>query len=305
MTVHVESQGPVTVVSIDRPGVRNAVDAAHAAALTKAFEEFDADDDALVAVLHGRGGTFCSGADLKAVAAGDIDVAAPGDGPAGMGPTRMLLSKPVIAAIEGYAVAGGLELALWADLRVADPSAVFGVYCRRWGVPLIDGGTIRLPRLIGHSRALDLILTGRSVSADEALAMGLANRVSAPGEALEEAVRLASRIAAFPATCMRGDRRSSYEQHALSMDEALANEWRQAWSHSTPTRSPALRGSRREQVGTEPTTTRPLSVECRPKAARPATEPTATPPAESPSTHQILEREECLMERTGSARLPV
>ncbi|GAA0965261.1 crotonase/enoyl-CoA hydratase family protein [Actinocorallia libanotica] len=226
MSVHVERRGPVTIISLDRPEVRNAVDSEHAALLTAAFQDFDADDGAAVAVLHGRGGNFCAGADLKAVARGDVDVGAPGQGPAGMGPTRLLLGKPVIAAVEGHAVAGGLELAIWADLRVADPDAVFGVFCRRWGVPLIDGGTIRLPRLIGQSHALDLILTGRPVTAEEAHRMGLANRVSAPGAALDEAVALAERLAAFPQTCMRHDRLSAYEQHGLPLPEAIDNEWR-------------------------------------------------------------------------------
>jgi len=226
MAVHVEQRGPVTIVTLDRPAVRNAVDSAHARALTDAFAAFDADDGAAVAVLHGAGGVFCAGADLKAVARGDVEVGPPGEGPAGMGPTRMLLSKPVVAAVEGYAVAGGLELALWCDLRVADPGATFGVLCRRWGVPLIDGGTVRLPRLVGQSHALDLILTGREVGAEEALRMGLANRVSAPGAALEEAVALAERLAAFPQTCLRQDRLSAYEQHGLPLDAAIANEWR-------------------------------------------------------------------------------
>ncbi|GAB4011462.1 crotonase/enoyl-CoA hydratase family protein [Nocardioides ultimimeridianus] len=226
MVVEVERRGPVTIVTLRRPEVRNAVDAEHARALTAAFEEFDADDTASVAVLYGAGGVFCAGADLKAVTRGDVEVGPPGIGPAGMGPTRMLLSKPVIAAVEGYAVAGGLELAVWCDLRVADPAAAFGVFCRRWGVPLIDGGTVRLPRLIGHSHALDLILTGREVGAEEALRMGLANRVSAPGAALEEAVALAEQLARFPQTTMRQDRLSAYEQEALALDEAIANEWK-------------------------------------------------------------------------------
>ncbi|NKI45291.1 crotonase/enoyl-CoA hydratase family protein [Streptomyces physcomitrii] len=226
MTVDVERRGPVTVIGLDRPEVRNAVDAPHAAALTEAFEEFDADPDAAVAILHGRGGNFCAGADLKAVARGEAVVGPPGEGPAGMGPTRLLLGKPVIAAVEGYAVAGGLELALWADLRVADPGAVFGVFCRRWGVPLIDGGTVRLPRLIGQSHALDMILTGRPIGAEEALRMGLANRVSAPGAALDEALDLAGRLARFPQTCLRQDRLSLYEQQTLPLPEALAAEWR-------------------------------------------------------------------------------
>ncbi|CRK58370.1 Enoyl-CoA hydratase [Alloactinosynnema sp. L-07] len=226
MTVHVVRHGPVTVVALDRPEARNAVDADHAARLTEAFEEFDADPEAAVAVLHGRGGHFCAGADLKAAAAGDLKVGGPGEGPAGMGPTRLLLGKPVIAAVEGYAVAGGLELAIWADLRVVDPGATFGVFCRRWGVPLIDGGTIRLPRLIGQSHALDMILTGRPVGAEEARRMGLANRISAPGAALAEAVALAEQLAGFPQTCLRRDRLSTHEQHDLSLTEALANEWR-------------------------------------------------------------------------------
>ena len=200
MAVSVQRQGQVTVVTLDRPEVRNAVDGEHAQALLDAFVAFDADDDAAVAVLHGAGGTFCAGADLKAAATGTPWFVEPGeDGPAGMGPSRLTLSKPVVAAVEGYAVAGGLELALWCDVRVADPDAVFGVFCRRWGVPLIDGGTVRLPRLVGLSHALDLILTGRPVHADEAQRMGLANRVSAPGQALDEAVALAEQIAAVPA----------------------------------------------------------------------------------------------------------
>lgn len=230
MSVEVTRHGPVTVVTLNRPEVRNAVDATHARALTEAFEAFEADDEASVAILYGAGGVFCAGADLKAVTRGDVEVGPPGDGPdagpAGMGPSRMLLSKPVIAAIDGYAVAGGLELAVWCDLRVVDPAAAFGVFCRRWGVPLIDGGTIRLPRLIGHSHALDLILTGREVGAEEALRMGLANRVSAPGKVLEEAIALATQIAGFPQVCMREDRLSSYEQFGLSLDDALAVEWK-------------------------------------------------------------------------------
>ncbi|MBD8504972.1 crotonase/enoyl-CoA hydratase family protein [Hoyosella sp. G463] len=227
MTVTVERRGPITVITLDRPDVRNAVDHHHARALTEAFQEFDSDESASVAVFHGAGGNFCAGADLKAVAKDDIDIAEPGDeGPAGMGPTRLLLSKPVIAAVDGFAVAGGLELAIWADLRVADPGATFGVFCRRWGVPLIDGGTIRLPRLIGHSHALDMILTGRPVGAEEAQRMGLANRVSAPGRALDEAIELAEQLARFPQECMRQDRLSSYEQESLPLDEAIANEWK-------------------------------------------------------------------------------
>lgn len=226
MSIDVDRVGAVTVVTINRPDVRNAVDSEHAQALYDAFRAFDADPGASVAVLTGSGGTFCAGADLKAVSAGTMKADPPGtDGPAPMGPSRLLLSKPVIAAVEGHAVAGGLELALWCDLRVADPEAVFGVFCRRWGVPLIDGGTIRLPRLIGQSQALDMILTGRPVGADEAVRMGLANRVSAPGAALAEAIALAEEIAAFPQTCMQQDRLSSYEQHGLPIDRALDVEW--------------------------------------------------------------------------------
>jgi enoyl-CoA hydratase len=227
MAVRVQRQGQVTVVTLDRPEVRNAVDGEHAQALLDAFVAFDVDDDAAVAVLHGAGGTFCAGADLRAAATGTPWFVEPGeDGTAPMGPSRLTLSKPVIAAVEGYAVAGGLELALWCDLRVADPDAVFGVFCRRWGVPLIDGGTVRLPRLVGLSHAMDLILTGRPVQADEAQRMGMANRVSAPGQALDEAVALAEQIARFPQTCMRHDRLSAYEQHGLPMPDALADEWR-------------------------------------------------------------------------------
>lgn len=221
--VHVEIDGPVAVVTIDRPAVRNAVDAPTAAALTEAFARFDADDARSVAVLTGAGGTFCSGADLKAVAAGNGNrVSHDGAGP--MGPTRMLLGKPVIAAVEGHAVAGGLELALWCDLRVAAIDAVFGVYCRRWGVPLVDGGTIRLPRLIGQSRAMDLILTGRGVSGDEAVEMGLVNRLAPAGRALEVAIALAHELAALPQRCLRSDRLSVHEQWALPIDAALARE---------------------------------------------------------------------------------
>lgn len=224
MGVEVEKNGPVTTVIIDRPEVRNAVDGETAGALAAAFEEFDADSEARVAVLCGAGGTFCAGADLKKVARGVGNrVEIGGDGP--MGPSRMVLSKPVIAAISGYAVAGGLELALWCDLRVAEEDSVMGVFCRRWGVPLIDGGTIRLPRLIGLGRALDLILTGRPVAADEALAMGLVNRVVARGEARREAEKLALQIAAFPQVCMCGDRMSAYEQFDLAFNDALLNEF--------------------------------------------------------------------------------
>lgn len=225
MTVLERSEGPVRIIGIDRPDRRNAVDRATADALADAFRRFDADESASVAVLYGEGGTFCAGADLKAISDGDPNRVAPdGDGP--MGPTRMTLSKPVIAAISGHAVAGGLELALWADLRVVDDDAVFGVFCRRWGVPLIDGGTVRLPRLIGGSRAMDLVLTGRAVPADEALSIGRANRVVPSGTALPAAIALAAEIAAFPQTCMREDRMSVLEQDGLDTDAAIANELR-------------------------------------------------------------------------------
>jgi len=222
-TVHTETIGAVTVVTIDRPEARNAVDRPTAAALATAFRAFETDASQHVAVLTGAHGTFCAGADLKAFGTERANsVSTEGTGP--MGPTRMELAKPVVAAIEGYAVAGGLELALWCDLRVVASDATFGVFCRRWGVPLIDGGTVRLPRLIGHSRALDLILTGRAVDADEALAIGLANRVVAPGTARDAAVALAAEIARFPQTCLRLDRQSSYEQWSRPIDEALAAE---------------------------------------------------------------------------------
>ncbi|MFM7142348.1 MAG: crotonase/enoyl-CoA hydratase family protein, partial [Alphaproteobacteria bacterium] len=210
-----------------RPEVRNAVDAPTAAALADAFRSFDADDSLSVAVLTGAGGTFCAGADLKAISSGRGNVVATdGDGP--MGPTRMLLSKPVVAAVEGHAVAGGLELAAWCDLRVAAEHAVFGVYCRRWGVPLCDGGTVRLVRLLGHAHALDLILTGRGVSGEEARRMGLANRLVPPGGALPAAVELARALAAFPQLCLRADRASSYRQWELSIEDALRLETRDA-----------------------------------------------------------------------------
>jgi enoyl-CoA hydratase len=224
MGVRVEQSGAVTTVILDRPEVRNAVDGATAAELAEAFRAFDADSAATVAVLFGAGGTFCSGADLRAVgtAAGNR-AATDGEGP--MGPTRMRLSKPVIAAVAGYAVAGGLELALWCDLRVAEEDAIFGVFCRRWGVPLIDGGTVRLPKLIGLSRALDLILTGRPVGAEEALAMGLVNRLVQPGQARVAAEQLAAELAALPQTCMRHDRLSALESAALSEEAAMAGEF--------------------------------------------------------------------------------
>lgn len=237
--VRVEKSGPVTTVVLDRPDVRNAVDAKTASALADAFLAFEADPEARVGVLVGDHGTFCAGADLKAVASGsggnrvqppktggDWDPLTP-DGP--MGPSRMLLSKPVVAAVSGYAVAGGLELSLWCDLRVVEEDAVFGVFCRRWGVPLIDGGTVRLPRIVGMGRALDMILTGRPVGAEEALAMGLANRVVPRGSARREAEALAADIARFPFLCMQADRRSAYEQWDLAFDAALANEYERGW----------------------------------------------------------------------------
>jgi enoyl-CoA hydratase len=231
-TVRVERDGPVTTVILDRSAVRNAVDRPTAEALARAFAEFEHEESALVAVLWGAGGSFCAGADLKGVADGRGNRTVPPkvggdalatDGP--MGPSRMLLSKPVIAAVSGHAVAGGLELALWCDLRVAEEDAVFGVFCRRWGVPLIDGGTIRLPRLIGQSRALDMILTGRPVGAKEAYEMGLANRLVKKGEARAKAEELARDIARMPQICLRGDRSSVYEQSGLSLTDALANEF--------------------------------------------------------------------------------
>jgi enoyl-CoA hydratase/carnithine racemase len=225
MNVNVEHVGRTTVVTINRPERRNAVNRATAAELADAFRAFDADDAHDVAVLTGAGGTFCAGADLKAIDdRGGNTVQPDGDGP--MGPSRMMLSKPVIAAVEGYAVAGGLELALWCDLRVAARDAVFGVFCRRWGVPLIDGGTIRLPRLIGHSHALDLILTGRGVHGEEAHRMGLANRLTEPGDARRVALELAAELSALPQVCLRADRASSYEQWGLPLDDAIRAELR-------------------------------------------------------------------------------
>jgi enoyl-CoA hydratase len=227
MTVRVERSGPVTTVILAQPEKRNAVDGPTALALAEAFRAFDADTDAAVAVLWGEGGTFCAGADLKSVGTDngnqlneDIDAQGP------MGPTRMRLAKPVIAAISGHAVAGGLELATWCDLRVAEEDAMLGVFCRRWGVPLIDGGTVRLPRLIGQSRAMDLILTGRPVAAAEAHTMGLVNRVVPPGQARTAAEELAAELARFPQTCMRQDRLSVLEQDGLDEREALAGEFR-------------------------------------------------------------------------------
>lgn len=225
MTVLAEREGPVLTITIARPEARNAVDPATAARLRHTFRTFEEDDQAQVAVLTGSGGTFCAGFDLTAVAAGKDSYEPEGDGP--MGPTRMLLSKPVIAAVEGHAVAGGLELALWCDLRVASATAVFGVFCRRWGVPLIDGGTVRLPRLIGQSRAMDMILTGRPIGAEEALSWGLANRLAPVGSALAEAQALAASIARFPALCMRTDRASALGQWDLPLAEALKAEGRE------------------------------------------------------------------------------
>jgi enoyl-CoA hydratase/carnithine racemase len=223
MTVRVEKQGRVTTVILDRPERKNAVDAPTARALAEAFRAFEADPEARVGVLWGAGDTFCAGADLKALGQEGSRVQPSGDGP--MGPTRMLLSKPVIAAVAGYAVAGGIELALWCDLRVMEETATFGVFCRRWGVPLVDGGTIRLAPLIGMSRALDLILTGRPVGAAEALAIGLANRVVPTGRAREAAEALAAEIAAFPPTCVRSDRRSVYETFGMDLTDALKREY--------------------------------------------------------------------------------
>jgi enoyl-CoA hydratase len=222
--VRIERNGPVTTVIIDRPGARNAVNGPTAAALYAAFEEFDRDDTASVAVLWGEGGTFCAGADLKAFGTPDAN-AVHRTGPGPMGPTRMVLSKPVIAAVSGYAVAGGLELAIWCDLRVAEEDAVFGVFCRRWGVPLIDGGTVRLPRLIGHSRAMDMILSGRAVAADEAQAIGLANRVVPKGQSRQAAEELAAQLAALPQQCLRSDRLSALHQWGTTESEALDFEF--------------------------------------------------------------------------------
>src|SRR2546422_2817962 len=224
-TVLFETDGEVAVVTINRPEVRNAVDDPTAAALVEAFQRFDADKALAVAVLTGAGGTFCAGADLEAVAAGERRRNGDSAELAPMGPSRMLLGKPVVAAVEGHAVAGGFELALWCDLRVAAADAVFGVYCRRWGVPLIDLGTIRLPRLIGQSHAMDLILTGRGVSGDEALRMGLANRIVPKGGALAAAIALASDLAALPQRCLRSDRLSAIEQWSLGWREAVLNEF--------------------------------------------------------------------------------
>lgn len=229
--VLVTRDGEITIVTINRPDVRNAVNPATAQALADAFIAFDNDESSKVAVFEGANGTFCAGADLKAVRAGDygafpqIEEELPAHDPRGpMGPSYMRLSKPVIGAISGHAVAGGLELSLWCDMRVVEQDAIFGVFCRRWGVPLVDGGTVRLPRLIGHSNAMDMILTGRAVGAEEARMMGLANKVVAPGTARQEAIAIAKQIAAFPQLCMLNDRKSAYEQWDLSFEEAMANE---------------------------------------------------------------------------------
>jgi enoyl-CoA hydratase len=251
--VIVERDGAIWTITLSRPQVRNAVDGPTAYELAQAFRAFDADADACVAVLTGAEGQFCAGADLKAVAGGfgDGSRANPlnddmnADGP--MGPTRLQLTKPVIAAVEGHAVAGGLELALWCDLRVAGSTAMFGVFCRRFGVPLIDGGTVRLPRLIGESRALDLILTGRAVGADEALALGLVNRVVPAGEALRAAIELARQIAAFPQQCLRNDRASVAAQHGLALGDALAQEF--ALGKRTLESGEAVSGARRFSDG--------------------------------------------------------
>ena len=235
-TITVEHRGTTVVVCIDRPQVRNAVDPKTAQALFEAFVAFDKDDSAQVAVLAGAGGTFCAGADLKSVAAGNFEIPLPIDvtvdrharGP--MGPSYLRLSKPVIGAVAGHAVAGGLELACWCDMRVVEEDAIFGVFCRRWGVPLVDGGTVRLPRIVGHGHAMDMILTGRSVGAEEARMMGLANKVVATGTAIEEAVAVAEQIAKFPQICMRNDRASAYEQWDMEFGQAMANESRHGYN---------------------------------------------------------------------------
>ncbi len=244
IAVRTEREGPVTTVILDRPHARNAVDRASADALLAAFEAFAADDDARVAVLWGAGGQFCAGADLKAIAAGDPN-RLEADGPGPMGPTRLMLDKPVIAAVAGHAVAGGLELALWCDLRVVERDATFGVYCRRFGVPLIDGGTARLPRLVGLGRALDMILTGRPVSASEAHAIGLADRVVPPGRARAEAEALARQIAAFPQTCLRVDRRSAY----AAFDGELEAVLRREFAAAAPALAEVDRGAARFAAG--------------------------------------------------------
>ncbi len=245
-TVRSRREGPVSLITIDRPEVRNAVDRDTAAALVAAFEAFEADEDAVVAVLTGAGGEFCAGADLTALADGRGN-RVEADGPGPMGPTRMQLRKPVVAAVEGHAVAGGLELALWCDLRVASREAVFGVYCRRFGVPLIDGGTVRLPRLIGHSRALDMILTGRPVHGEEALSFGLANRLSEPGRAVADAIELATQIAQAPRTCLLNDRASVYRQWGLDEGAAMRQEFELGLA--TLRSGESLEGARRFAAG--------------------------------------------------------
>ena len=242
--VLVERRDAVTIVSINRPASRNAVDPETAGLLLSAFENFDNDTSQSAAVLYGSGGTFCAGFDLKTVSEGTFEYEPLGEGP--MGPTRRLLTKPVIAAVEGHAVAGGLELALWCDMRVASESAVFGVFCRRWGVPLIDGGNVRLPRLIGHSRAMDMILTGRPVAAGEALSFGLANRLVPQGKALEEAVSIAADLARFPQTCLRTDRMTAHEQWGLDLKEALKLEGIEG---QVPIREEAEKGAARFASG--------------------------------------------------------
>jgi enoyl-CoA hydratase len=242
--VRLDRKGPVTTVILDRPEARNAVNGPTAAALVAAFEEFDTDDGAAVAVLWGDNGTFCAGADLKAFGTPDSN-AVHRTGPGPMGPTRMVLSKPVIAAVSGYAVAGGLELALWCDLRVAEEDAVFGVFCRRWGVPLIDGGTVRLPRLIGQSRAMDMILTGRPVDAAEAYAIGLANRVVPKGRARERAEELGAQLAKLPQQCMRSDRLSALAQWGMSEADAIDYEFASISRVATE----AMEGSQRFAAG--------------------------------------------------------
>jgi enoyl-CoA hydratase len=244
--ISVDRDGPVTIVTIDRPGRRNAVDSQTATQLREAFEEFDTDDEASVAILTGSGGTFCAGADLKAMADRDRRPV-PLEGPGPMGPTRLDLSKPVIAAIEGHAVAGGIELALWCDLRVAATDAILGVYCRRFGVPLVDGGSVRLARLVGQSHALDLLLTGRGVGGPEALSMGLVNRLAPHGEALRVAVSLAHELSSFPQVCMRNDRRSLLDQWGLSEHDALVNEAR--LGRSTIASGEPAEGARRFSAG--------------------------------------------------------
>lgn len=246
MSIIVETEGPVRIVTIDRPAARNAVDLDTADGLRRAFRDFEADDKAAVAVLTGAADTFCAGFDLKSLAGRSLDelYEPEGDGP--MGPTRMLLSKPVIAAVEGHAVAGGLELALWCDLRIAAEGAVFGVFCRRWGVPLIDGGTVRLPRLVGQGRALDMILTGRPVGAAEALDWGLANRIVPDGETRDAAVALGWELSRFPQLCLRTDRQSAHTQWDQPLDAALKAEGR---GGVAPLEAEALTGAARFASG--------------------------------------------------------